>query len=94
MYIGINMVSMKERIENKLINGLSPLHLRVENVSDLHIGHAGDDGSGESHFSVDIVSLYFEGLSRVHRHKLIFKVLEEEMKTIHALSISRCSTKT
>ena len=91
--MGIDMVSMKERIENKLINGLSPLHLRVENVSHLHAGHAGDDGSGESHFLIDIVSLYFDGLSRVHRQRLIFKALEDEMKSIHALSIRRCSTK-
>lgn len=88
------MVSMQEKIENKLFDALSPTYLKVENQSYKHAGHAGDDGSGESHFSVDVVSNSFQGLSRVACQKLVFKVLEEEMKTIHALSFSRCSINT
>ncbi len=85
------MVSMKERIESKLNAAFSPKYLVVENLSHLHAGHAGDDGSGESHFSIEIVSNAFEGGNRVSSQRRIFEVLKEEMKEIHALSISRCS---
>jgi len=41
-------------IEKRLREALAPSHLAVINDSDKHRGHAGHDGSGESHFTVEI----------------------------------------
>lgn len=84
------MVSMQEKIEKKLNDAFSPIYLIVENQSHLHSGHAGDDGSGESHFKVTIDASFFEGMSRVESQRAIFNILSDEMKIIHALSVSVC----
>ena len=80
-------MKMVEIIENKLHDALEPSFLEVRNESHLHAGHAGDDGSGESHFCLVIASDKFKGLSRVNKERIIYDVLVNEMKIIHALSI-------
>lgn len=82
---------MQSRIKAKLTESLSPSTLEVENQSHLHAGHAGDDGSGESHFHLMVVSKTFSGMSKIARHRMIFGILQEEMKTIHALVIKAYS---
>ncbi len=79
---------MRKIIESKLTKALRPTHLMVENESHKHKGHAGDDGSGESHFSVVISSGKFKGLSRVKCHAMVVKILESEFKSVHSISIS------
>ncbi|WP_265528521.1 BolA family protein [Sphingomicrobium marinum] len=67
---------------------LEPTHLAVHNDSDQHVGHAGHDGSGESHFTVVIESPRFEGLNRVQRQRLVYQALGALMdRQIHALRI-------
>ncbi len=40
------------------------------------------------HYEVTIVSQAFEGLMRIKRHRLVYDVLEEELKgPIHALTL-------
>lgn len=55
-------------MRHKLTDALSPLQLSIRNESDRHAGHAGHVGSaagtGETHFSVELVSKEFEGLRR------------------------------
>ncbi len=75
------------KIEEKLRSSLDPEHLEIIDESDKHKGHMGARAGGETHFAVTIVSEKFVGMSRMARHKLIYKILEEEMKNIHALSI-------
>ena len=84
----LKIMAMEETIRRKLTEALNPSLLEVVNESHLHKGHAGDDGSGESHFRVMVVAEAFAGLSRVDAHRLVCKVLEKELKNgIHALSI-------
>lgn len=76
----------RTRIEEKL---RSELGARVEVVdeSHLHAGHAGAR-EGRGHFRARIVSPRFEGLSRVERQRLVYGVLEREMREeIHALAL-------
>ena len=81
-------MKMANRIEVKINDALHPEMLEVKNISHLHEGHAGHDGSGESHFIVKIVSDAFEGLSRVQRHRLVYDLLGDEFgDTLHALSV-------
>jgi BolA protein len=75
-------------IERRLRAALQPAHLVVTNDSARHRGHAGDDGSGESHFTVEIVSELFEGMSRVGRQRAVNHALADLLRDrIHALAI-------
>ncbi|KAK3132452.1 hypothetical protein QOZ80_6AG0521860 [Eleusine coracana subsp. coracana] len=79
----------KERIRESLERALSPVELEIEDISHLHKGHAGVAGSnGETHFNVRVVSKEFEGKSMLKRHRAIYDLLQDELKTgLHALSI-------
>ncbi|MEO1168209.1 MAG: BolA family protein [Pseudomonadota bacterium] len=75
-------------IEKRLTDELGPTHLRVINDSVQHRGHAGDDGSGESHFTVEIVALQFEDMSRIERQRAVNEALGDLMKErVHAMQI-------
>ena len=75
-------------IEQRLQAALSPDHLAVINDSAKHSGHMGDDGSGESHFTVEIVAQAF-GQSRVNRQRMVNKALAEVLaEKVHALAIT------
>ncbi|MDP1027418.1 BolA family protein [Sphingomonas sp. KR1UV-12] len=75
-------------IARRLEDALSPARLAVSNDSAQHRGHMGDDGTGETHFSVEIESAAFAGLSRVARQRLVNKALADLLATrIHALAI-------
>lgn len=79
---------MEDLIRQRLAQGLQPLALDIVNESARHAGHAGDDGSGESHFHVTVVSSSFNGKNRVERQRLVYDLLKEEMaNAIHALSV-------
>lgn len=67
---------------------LAPARLEIVNDSTKHHGHAGDDGSGESHFSVLVESARFAGLSRLERQRLVNRVLGDlPGQRIHALAV-------
>ena len=75
-------------IEQRLRAALAPHRLVVINDSARHRGHAGDDGSGESHFTVEIESARFEGMSRVERQRAVNAALADLLRDrIHALAI-------
>ena len=74
---------IKEQIEDKLQKDLEPWHLEVINESP---NHNVPDGA-ESHFKIVIVSEKFFDIRAVKRHQLIYSVLAEEMKKIHAIAI-------
>ena len=67
---------------------LSPSRLAVIDDSDKHRGHAGHDGSGESHFTVEVESPSFTGQSRVARQRAVNSALAELLRDkVHALAI-------
>jgi BolA protein len=75
-------------IEQRLILALKPESLAVINDSAQHRGHRGDDGSGESHFSVEVVSPLFAGQSRVARQRMVTYALADLLaEKVHALAI-------
>jgi BolA protein len=81
-------VSVAQEIEQRLRAALAPTRLAVINDSAGHRGHAGDDGSGESHFTVEIESELFEGMSRVERQRAVNSALADLLRDrIHALAI-------
>lgn len=79
---------LADTIAARLTAALTPTRLHVSNDSTQHAGHMGDDGTGESHFSVDVESAAFAGLNRVARQRLVNKALADLLETrIHALAI-------
>jgi BolA family transcriptional regulator, general stress-responsive regulator len=75
-------------MEELLTAAFSPTHLAVINDSASHHGHSGDDGSGESHFTVAIESAAFAGVNRVMRQRMVNKALGDiPGERVHALAI-------
>lgn len=88
-----------ERIKRKLQTGLTPLSLVVLDDSDRHAGHAHAVAhaakagkSGETHFTVKVVSESFRGKTRVACHQMVNDLLQAEFADgMHALSIEACA---
>jgi BolA protein len=79
---------LADQIAARLSHALAPSRLEVINDSHHHAGHMGDNGSGESHFTVIVESAAFTGRSRVERQRLVNKALADLLETrIHALAI-------
>eukprot|EP00698_Gefionella_okellyi_P005795 TRINITY_DN15247_c0_g1_i1.p1 TRINITY_DN15247_c0_g1~~TRINITY_DN15247_c0_g1_i1.p1 ORF type:complete len:108 (-),score=25.87 TRINITY_DN15247_c0_g1_i1:84-383(-) len=78
-----------QSIQQKLRAALSPETLTIIDESAKHAGHAAMKGlpAVESHFRVEVVSAAFLGKDLASRHRLVYSILEAEMKTIHALSL-------
>ena len=75
-------------IENRLRSALNPSHLAVIDDSEMHRGHAGHNGSGESHFTVEVESDAFAGQNRVTRQRMVNKALGDLLvERVHALAI-------
>ena len=75
-------------IEMRLRAALTPSALAVINDSAKHSGHSGDDGSGESHFTVEIESAAFAGVSRIARQRMVNQALGDlPGQRVHALAI-------
>jgi BolA protein len=81
-------MGMAELIRKRLEAAFGPAEIVVVNESGRHAGHAGDDGSGESHFRVTIAAPSFAGMTRIARHRAVHDALGPEvMGRIHALAL-------
>jgi BolA protein len=79
---------VQREMETLLQHAFIPTRLDVINDSARHHGHAGDDGSGESHFTVVIESVAFEGKSRLERQRMVNRALGDiPGYRVHALAI-------
>jgi BolA protein len=82
------MSQVAARMRAKLEAALTPSLLEIDDDSAKHAGHAGARQSGESHFSVRLVSAAFAGKSRVDRQRLVHGVLADELAgPVHALAL-------
>ena len=80
--------SVAREIEILLQEAFLPTRLDVINDSARHRGHMGVDGSGESHFTVVIESLAFQGKSRLERQRMVNRALGDiPGNRVHALAI-------
>ena len=82
------MASVKDEMETLLREAFSPTRLEVVNDSAQHSGHAGDDGSGESHFTIVIEAPAFAGMSRLELQRAVNKALGDiPGERVHAVAI-------
>ncbi|PWG17311.1 BolA family protein [Salibaculum griseiflavum] len=81
-------MGLEPQIRQKLEEAFAPTRLEVINESHLHAGHAGDDGSGESHWRVVIEAPAFSDMSRIARHRAVHAALGPDiLARIHALAL-------
>jgi len=79
---------IQQEMEQLLTQAFAPTKLDVINDSAMHRGHSGDDGSGESHFTVVIEAEAFTGINRVMRQRMVNKALGDiPGDRVHALAI-------
>jgi BolA protein len=79
---------LAQEIAALLTAEFAPTSLEVINDSARHSGHSGDDGSGESHFTIAIESAAFAGVSRLQRQRLVNAALGDiPGQRVHALAI-------
>jgi BolA family transcriptional regulator, general stress-responsive regulator len=77
-----------EEMTRLLQAAFAPTRLEVINDSASHHGHMGDDGSGESHFTIEIESGAFSGVSRLQRQRMVNAALGDiPGQRVHALAI-------
>ncbi len=76
-------MNVKETIETKVLEALSPEVLIIDNESHKHSGPA-----TESHFKLTVVSNEFAALSAVKRHQRLYGILAAELAgPVHALAL-------
>ena len=81
-------MTVAAELERRLTAAFAPSRLEIVNESHRHAGHAGDDGSGESHFRVVIRADEFAPMTRVERHRAVHKAIGPDMTArIHALAL-------
>jgi BolA protein len=82
------MQTRAERIRNALQAAFPPAEVRVQDDSHRHAGHAGARPEGETHYTVEVVSPAFAGMSRVTRSRAAHAALAPEFGSgLHALSL-------
>lgn len=78
----------QNRMKELISSAMSPVTLIITNESDKHKHHAGDDGTGETHYDMMIISDKFLNMTRVARQRYIYDLLGDEFKLgLHALSL-------
>ena len=82
------MVTRRDRIEAALQEAFAPAHLDVIDESEQHVGHAGYQPGGQSHFRVRMQAAGLAGQSRIARHRAVHAAIGKDlMSEIHALAL-------
>ena len=76
-----------DEIRVRLTAAFAPEVLDIANDSHRHAGHAGDDGTGESHFRVTIRAAALTPMGRVARHRAVHAALGDLTTRVHALAL-------
>lgn len=75
-------------IREKLRGAFHPEVLEVVDESDQHVGHAGYQPGGQSHFRVRLKAEPFADMTRIARHRAVHAALGADLLArIHALAL-------
>lgn len=81
-------MSVAEEMHVLLTEAFAPARLAIINDSAKHSGHMGDDGSGESHFTIEIDAAAFANMNRLARQRAVIAVLGDIVgQRVHAVAI-------
>ncbi len=82
------MQDIQQIIDKRLRKTFEPAFLEVKNLSHLHAGHAGDDGSGQTHFKIIISADAFNGKNRIECHRMVNEPLDDLYKAgLHSVTL-------
>ncbi|MGY6635843.1 MAG: BolA family transcriptional regulator [Erythrobacter sp. SCN 62-14] len=80
--------TMAEHMHDLLTAAFAPTRLNIINDSAKHSGHMGDDGSGESHFTIEIEAAAFAPMNRLARQRAVIAALGDIVgQRVHAVAI-------
>lgn len=80
--------SVAEEMHERLTDAFAPTRLAIINDSAKHSGHMGDDGSGESHFTIEIDAAAFADMNRLARQRAVIAALGDIVgQRVHAVAI-------
>lgn len=80
--------TVAEEMRGMLDKAFAPTKLEIINDSAMHSGHSGDDGSGESHFTIVIEAPAFADMSRLARQRAVIAALGDIVgERVHAVAI-------
>ena len=80
--------AVAEEMRNLLTEAFAPTRLEIINDSAKHSGHMGDDGSGESHFTIHIEAAAFAEMTRLARQRAVITALGDIVgQRVHAVAI-------
>lgn len=81
-------MSVAEEMHALLTEAFAPARLAIINDSAKHSGHMGDDGSGESHFTIEIAAAAFADMNRLARQRVVIAALGDIVgQRVHAVAI-------
>ena len=80
-------MTVEDEMKARLSAAFAPELLEIVNDSHRHAGHAGDDGSGHSHFSIRLRSAALAALPRVARHRAVHAALGDLNTRVHAIAL-------
>jgi len=80
-------MNVSEELKSRLTAAFAPDVLEIVNDSHRHAGHSGDDGSGDSHYSIKLRAAALTPLTRVARHRAVHAALGNLNERIHAIAL-------
>lgn len=81
-------MTVADEMHALLTRAFAPHRLAIINDSAKHSGHMGDDGSGESHFTIEIEAAAFATMSRLARQRAVIAALGDIVgQRVHAVAI-------
>lgn len=80
--------TVTDEMQALLTEAFAPARLAIINDSAKHSGHMGDDGSGESHFTIEIDAAAFASMNRLARQRAVIAALGDIVgQRVHAVAI-------
>ena len=80
-------MTIPEKIEERLREGLGAEEIRIEDLSEKHRDHPGASGGG-GHYRVHVRAAAFRDLPLLDRHRMVYEALGDMMRReIHALAL-------
>jgi BolA family transcriptional regulator, general stress-responsive regulator len=80
--------TIADEMQALLTQAFAPTSLAIINDSAQHSGHMGDDGSGESHFTIEIEAEAFAPMNRLARQRAVIAALGDIVgERVHAVAI-------
>ena len=81
-------MGLEHEIRAAIEGSFQQTRLEILNESAQHSGHAGDDGSGESHWRIIINAPSLAPMTRIARHRAIHAALGPDIiGRLHALAL-------